>query len=446
MTSKFRAVQKSSNGLGCLIYLQGPGVDRDGDRVGDLDEAIAAALPGVGIASTADSGLSAGADDLEAARKLVGAERIDGLVGFSAGCQGVRNHLYRGVRPRVVCAIDGAHGEWPQLSAAQQNLWSELGADARAGRSHLIMTCTAQRYVQGSGVKPRPYAATSTVIARTQGRPEFETYKAERKPLASYPGVPVVEHHDGGLHLLGYPGTDCDGPAHAAQLTLVLPMMLSTHVAPALGLGAGAGLGELMGPLWRLGEDLADFLTRAAAHATETTPADAGPSDLAELHLQRAIAELGQTEIPGPPSNKRIDAYLATCIRAGKVIGLRGDDQFSWCAAFVGWSGLPRGLVSRAAVWELCADARREGLLRLPGSGYEPRPGDLAIYERAGQNPLKPGQLGHVNRVRALTSSTVRTIGGNESDPARPGLPSAVRESERRKADVIAWISYEPAA
>ena len=438
MTSKFRCVQKSSNGLGAITYLQGPGVDADGDRIGDLDEAIAAALPGVGIASTAQSGLSAGADDIEAGLKVCGAATLDVLSGFSAGCQGVRGHLLRGARPRVVLAIDGAHGEWPQLSAQQQRVWSELGAEARRGERVLVMTSTAQRYVQGSGVKPRPYAATSTVIARTQGRPEFETYKPSKAPLASYPGVPVVEYHEGGLHLLGYPGTDCDGRAHSAQLVHVLPMVLSTHVAPALGLGAGEGLDALLGPLWAVGEDIADFLARTAAHVVATHPEGSSSSALAELHLQRAIGELGVAETPGPKSTPRIDEYLGLCVRGGKVLGLRGDELFSWCAAMASWCGLPDGMVARAAVSELCADARREKLLRLPGSGYVPQPGDLAIYKREGQNPLEGGK-GHVNRFeRAIDVTSFVAVGGNETN--------AVRRSTRKHADVIAWISYEALA
>lgn len=424
--TRFRCVQKSREGLGAVIYLQGSGADLDRDGIGDLDEAIAAALPGVGIASTGESGLHDTGADLDAALRLVGATSLDLLAGFSAGCQGVRNHLLRGRDPRSVVVIDGTHSSWPKLEPLHIGLWRERANKARSGGHQFVATCTAQRYTQRLA---KPFAATSTVLAESLGLPEFGSYIPAAKPLPVHPGEPM-RHSAGNLHALAYPGTDCDARAHAAQLTHVLPQLLASVVAPYL-LGtpdrssvlhsAGQALGEIRDWLGAAGQ-LAIDLANAAA-AAEQEPA--------ELHLSRALEEVGQKEIPGPKSNPRIDEYLAVCLRRGKLLGLRGDDQFSWCAAFASWCGLPPGMTPRAAVSELVADSRKLGLWR--DAGHVPKPGDLAIYARAGGDPRKGG-LGHVNRVIDVEDVFFRAVGGNEAD--------SVRLSQRPLSEPIGWVVY----
>jgi hypothetical protein len=243
MSAKFRIVQKSKNGLACAIYLASPGLDLDRDGVGDLDELFAAALPGFGIVATVSSGLNDTPSDLEKAWRATKAERLDTLAGFSGGCQGVRNHLLRGLDVRCVVLADGAHSEWPTLNPLHIGLWRELGHKARAGERVLVATSTAQRYTQRI---PKPFAAVSTVLAEALGIPELGTYKPERAPLAAYPGGAVVELHSGGLHVYGFPGTDCDRDAHIAQLTKVLPELLARHAAPDT---SDKALGGLFGNL-----------------------------------------------------------------------------------------------------------------------------------------------------------------------------------------------------
>lgn len=421
--TKFRCVQKSTSGLGAVIYLQGPGYDLDRDGIGDLDEAIAAILPGVGIASTSESGLHDTPSDLMSALQLTGAKNCDLLAGFSAGCQGVRNHLLRGLDPKATVLIDGTHSGWPKLDSLHVGLWRERANKARNLESMMIATCTAQRYTQRL---KKPFAATSTVLAESLGLPEFGTYPAAIKPLPVYPGEPMAAHA-GHLHAFAYPGTDCDGPAHVAQLTHVLPHILEEYVAPYL-LGTDNKQSALHAFGQKLG-DLRGWLSRLAEYAVAAAAKEG--ASLAEHHLARALGEVGQKEVPGAKSNPRIDEYLALCVRGGKLLGLKGDDQFSWCAAFASWCGLPPGMVPRAAVAELVTDSRKLRLWR--DAGYTPKPGDLAIYARAGGDPRKGG-LGHVNRVISVEQVFFRAVGGNEAN--------AVKLSDRPLTEPVGFVVY----
>lgn len=154
-------------------------------------------------------------------------------------------------------------------------------------------------------------------------------------------------------------------------------------------------------------------------------------------HLGKAIAELGVAEIPGVRSNPRIDEYLSVAIRGGRPLGLRGDDQFSWCACFFSWCGLPDGMAPRAAVSELVADAKALGHWRPADVFHAPQPGDAAIYSRAGGDPRRGG-LGHVARVEIPPDAdgVYTTIDGNSDN--------RVRRNRRVLTDrtLLGWIVY----
>jgi hypothetical protein len=88
-------------------------------------------------------------------------------------------------------------------------------------------------------------------------------------------------------------------------------------------------------------------------------------------------------------------------------------------------------MVPRAAVSELVTDSRKLGLWR--DAGHIPRPGDLAIYARAGGDPRRGG-LGHVNRVISVEEVFFQAVGGNEAD--------SVKLSERALSEPIGWVVY----
>lgn len=127
--------------------------------------------------------------------------------------------------------------------------------------------------------------------------------------------------------------------------------------------------------------------------------------------LAVALAELGNGEAaPGSHAGPDVAKYFAGCERGGRPVGVASGN---WCAAFVGWcdSEAATGAPWRASVAELWAD----GPVVYPlGVGYNPRPGDLAIFRRDGEDP-RTGGHGHVGRVVNFDGPALRfeTVEGN---------------------------------
>lgn len=163
----------------------------------------------------------------------------------------------------------------------------------------------------------------------------------------------------------------------------------------------------------------------------------------------------GIRELPGPRHDPRILEYSVHCRRGGVFLGVDSEgrpiwsggkplklstDEEPWCAATQSSSLLaslrprevpPHGL--RVSVREDCEDARGTGALRVVGDGYEPRPGDLAILGRVGENPLLGGR-GHVHRLVQLDGLRYLGIGGNEHNE--------IQVAWHPRARVLAWIVY----
>jgi hypothetical protein len=154
--------------------------------------------------------------------------------------------------------------------------------------------------------------------------------------------------------------------------------------------------------------------------------------------LEVVRSQLGVREIPGPKHTKAILDYLYGCVGRkergagldGKRLGL-ATDETSWCAALQGWADREAAADGeivppwRAACWEIVFDAREAGTWRDVSSGYTPKAGDLALYKRAGGDPRKAGNTGHVVRVASgVTSGHFEGIGGNESNAVRWALRS----------------------
>ncbi len=215
-----------------------------------------------------------------------------------------------------------------------------------------------------------------------------------------------------------------------------------------------------------LARDRAPVLT----DADETPVPDTDPAPPPEVHghdlpprrlglraldVARELLEQGVRELPGPGSEPLVSAMLHPARRGGSAVAgildatgalLRlTDDATAWCAAMASYclalaidrldpadaAACPHGY--RLSVAELVADARARGTWR-PRDGHEPRPGDLAIWTRAGGDPRRGG-TGHVARVE-VADRTLVTIGGNEGD--------AVRRTEHRRDDpaLVGWIAY----
>jgi hypothetical protein len=144
---------------------------------------------------------------------------------------------------------------------------------------------------------------------------------------------------------------------------------------------------------------------------------------IAAKALAAAIGEIGVTEDPiGSNRGARVDEYQAPT-------GLPPGEP--WCASFACWCDREAGgslpyLASVAALW------RAVGARALDKS-YDPQPGWLAVFGRAGQNPLNGGD-GHIGRVVSASDSAVTTIDGNHNN--------AVAQATRPRSEVLGWISY----
>jgi hypothetical protein len=355
---------------------------------------------------------------LERVRTL-GADEIGeiALIGWSAGCHGVRDHLVS-LAPEIVIPLDGTHGSIPQPGSMPLAPWRDAVERARRGKLLLVVSHTYLTYTDHLPAG-QAFMSTAHVMRELTGWDLIEP---------TDPMVPAVKR-DGGLIVYSWQSGDVDGAAHVRQVTHAGPLLVRDWLAPRW-------LGDAAPPV------SAETLAGLAASASEappdtepqpatrrTTDAPAGQqSALALDHLGRALGELGVHETPGPASTARIDEYLAVALRGGKPLGLHGDDAFSWCACFASWCGLPPGMTPRAAVVELVADAKTLGLWRDNAVWHDPQPGDLAIYATGGVPH-------HVNRVELRPQGgTFGAVGGNEGN--------AVRRSTRTTSEPVGWIVY----
>jgi hypothetical protein len=389
----WKVVRRLAGAPMLACYLVGPGEDADRDGVGDWFEDILAAVPGMAIAAT---GEAPGAGDLAGARRALGATEATPLVlaGYSAGCQPVRSHLQAGVRPRGVLAIDGTHASIPP-APAQLAVWRDAAARARAGEHVLVTTCTLQRYTSRLRPPHVPFLPTADVLANVLELPELDALRPLSKPLAQYPGDPLLERHEGDLHFYAFGGTDVDKAAHAAQGRHVLPMMLRRHVAP---------LFPELTPPWRdptvsLGERGVRWCEQELADGVRETP-------------------LGSNWSP------RIEWYAEPAYRreTGQLLKLK---SLAWCAVaqcaaqreclLAGEAGAHGYYASGA---ELREGAKNVGLWRPGGSSYVPRRGDLLVLLRvgAGSDTAKDAWERHVVRVTRNDGGNLATIGGNEAN------------------------------
>ena len=120
---------------------------------------------------------------------------------------------------------------------------------------------------------------------------------------------------------------------------------------------------------------------------------------LQPLWLVPAFQELiaGVSEVPGPASNPRIDAYLAT-------VGMQSGDETAWCSAFVNWA------LDQAGIGGTGKPNARSFLDW--GDPCEPRVGAITVLWRGAPD----GCQGHVAFLLGWSSASVFLLGGNQGD------------------------------
>lgn len=346
------------------------------------------------------------------------------LVGYSAGCSGVRAQLQTAMADHVVAVvtIDGTHDTIPPT---RLDVWRRLAARARAGELLWVATCLdAHTYVEGIKVGGTGRAtATVHVLEQATG---LRLEQPPSRPPSGLAGGRVTgdpaacrvsaAFDDRGLHVRAYASAAIDHAEHAAQVSRVLPGLWRELAAPWL----------------------------VALDAPDTDPAPPLPARPLGERIADAARDMlrhGLREIPGPASNPQIASMLYPCRRGGtpvagmldatgdRILGAAPPDSIAWCAAarsfFVFLAGdytdptdraaCPHGY--RCSVRELVSDARGRGTLRPADGSYVPQSGDAAIFERGGADPLRGGE-GHVSTV-ITGGRTFTTIGGNEADALR---------------------------
>ena len=175
--------------------------------------------------------------------------------------------------------------------------------------------------------------------------------------------------------------------------------------------------------------------------------------DRAPEWLQRAEAELGICEAPGPDHNPKILEYLRLCagvpgeLEPGQLgPWAAGRDETPWCAAGLCW------------VLEQCGypsprDARARAFMDY-GQPCPPRLGAITVIQRRRSGPdAFTGSRGgyHVGILIRQTGRIVRLYGANQGDAWRYSnfalskwMIRATRWPTRR-ADVLASSSPDPA-
>lgn len=367
-----------------------------------LDARLTAAAPDRTIIATEGA-----FEALGEALEIAGPSPDPWLVGYSAGCQGVREALYQRAPRAGVVAIDGTHGPWPlRQDARELAVWREAWQEAVDGRGPpLWLTCTTQRYTERIS---KPFASTSRMVAEIAGwREALELPSRVVKPDARMV-QPDRKTATGRAWAGVWVGSDCDGPSHVYQATHVLPWLLERALADEDGVGSGgAWIRELAEAAVR---PVADALLAAWRTTTDTTPAI--------LAAARAELDRGVREEGGHNAGDEIAKYfgagpLAVAGRGGPMRGGKPTGWapgWDWCAAAVGWCGLRPWRIS---VREIVSDAVDAG--RFSDPTEEPLPGWLGIYRRNGQDPRKGGS-GHVDVVEARKGDRVVCVSPNSGD------------------------------
>lgn len=134
--------------------------------------------------------------------------------------------------------------------------------------------------------------------------------------------------------------------------------------------------------------------------------------------MEIAWADLGTAEVAGAQHNPKVVQYFAEVGRADVT-----DDETAWCAAFAGACLVKAGLPIHPN-----KDKRllARSFLEVGTEIADPRVGALCILKR-GSDPTS----GHVGFVASWTDTTVRLLGGNQSNK--------VCEANYARSDVLGY-------
>ena len=194
--------------------------------------------------------------------------------------------------------------------------------------------------------------------------------------------------------------TSSHRPTRAALTGLLVIITLSV-IAVALALWSSG-----------FGRSVVHRTSSTAVHGEVNFPAL--PDNLSER--QRTVLELARKEFEAQPPGVRFS---------------QGEQQ-AWCANFVSWimkeAGVPlknphTGSWRIPGIFTLKEYYQSVGRWRAVDSGYIPRPGDVAIYQRS------PVFGDHTNIVISHTKNATATVGGNEINRVRVYVNSSQNDT-----------------
>lgn len=321
------------------------------------------------------------------------------LIGFSEGCAAPRAFLRSGVMPYGIIALDGTHAAWPvHADSPGVAIWRPFFQAAQRGECLFVGTHSGLTYVESLKPPQGPYASTHRVLELLTGW-ELPIPKPAEEPVVKSDGMAFV-YSWGGI----------DANAHIRQARVLLPRVIGEVLIPHLG-----------------------------PTEQEESPPDTQPSpqtSLGERCVQWALALVGQHGQPlGSQESPMIAPWRRCCVRGyGSSAVSLNLPPTNWCAIFAcaavqasiqpgeRW---PHGF--RAGVVELVQDGSGEHPeyngrwrpVQLMRSGqWQPRVGDLAIWDRSQPNRPETSWWRHVSRfVKGdQAQGTFQTVGGNEGD------------------------------
>jgi hypothetical protein len=169
-------------------------------------------------------------------------------------------------------------------------------------------------------------------------------------------------------------------------------------------------------------------ITPSSSPPSSSPPSSSPPSSSPPGELRAGLLAVASGELHRSPPVKGDGKHKGERIQ----LYMRGQIG-NWCAAFVSWCleearrvlGLTAPIFPYTLrVSELAAHALAAHRLHKAGDGYAPKPGDLAIYGRDGQNPLPPSLggnagIGHTDIVCEVldpSGPSWRSISGNSDD------------------------------
>lgn len=129
--------------------------------------------------------------------------------------------------------------------------------------------------------------------------------------------------------------------------------------------------------------------------------------------LAIALAEKGTREFPGDADNPRVVEYLHS---TNLGTPSWNEDETPWCSAFVNWCMEKAGYEGTDSAWA-------RSWLSWGKPVEKPVPGCVAVFTREGG--------GHVGFYMGQTKTSIRLLGGNQSD--------AVSESPQDKARLLGY-------